>query len=395
MKNRLISILTAALIIGFGGFDIVAMSKKFPLTITAEAKNQIAEIRISGVIHEYQNSAQSFKQQIDQLLAQGIQDVKLYINTPGGSVFEANEIANEIKRFSGTISGFGGALVASAGSYLALMCDTFELAENGQYMYHKPMARFEGNEDKITADLKLLQNATNQYRTAYSQKTGLSEDEIESRWSKGDVWLSAKEAKDQKFITSVSTRKEKITEDQQALFVACGVPNIPNLKSQKDEKMKNRIMTMLAAASIAHTLTATSSDDDFEKTLDSVLAKAKRCETAESELKTFKTANAKILIDQAVTDGKLNASEKEQWLTNAIDYPEMTAMALSRMVGKPDLNAGVNRDNKEVITGAHESLKNRADWTFDKWQTEDPKGLAKLEDEAPADFEKLFNAKFN
>jgi len=205
MKNRVISIVTAALIIAFGGFDIAAMSKKFPLTITAEAKNDIAEIRISGVIHEWQNSAQEFKRQIDQLLAKGIKDVRLYINTPGGSVFEANEIANEIIRFSGTISGFGGALVASAGSYLALVCDTFEMPENGQYMYHKPMGRFQGNEDKVGTDLKLLQNLTNQYRTAYAKKTGLSESEIESRWSKGDVWLSSKEAKDQGFITAVPT----------------------------------------------------------------------------------------------------------------------------------------------------------------------------------------------
>jgi hypothetical protein len=45
--------------------------------------------------------------------------------------------------------------------------------------------------------------------------------------------------------------------------------------------------------------------------------------------------------------------------------------------------------------GDHEILKGRGDWSFEKWQETDPKGLARLQDEAPEAFEKLFNAKFN
>jgi ClpP class serine protease len=100
--------ISAALIIAFSGSNFAALAAQHPMAITAEAKNNVAEIRISGVIHEYQNSAQAFKRTIDDLLAQGIEDVNLYINCPGGSVFEANEIANEIERFTGTIKGFGG-----------------------------------------------------------------------------------------------------------------------------------------------------------------------------------------------------------------------------------------------------------------------------------------------
>src|SRR5690606_27676347 len=135
-----------------------------------EAQDKLAPIRISGVIHGWQNSAESFKAKIDDLLAKGVKDVTLYINTPGGSVFEANEIANEIKRFPGTITGFGGALVASAGSYLAIECDTFEMAENGQYMYHKPKGMIHGNEDEVASNLQLLKNLTAQYRKKYAEK---------------------------------------------------------------------------------------------------------------------------------------------------------------------------------------------------------------------------------
>lgn len=377
MKNRLISIVTAALIIAFGGFDVVAMSNKYPLSITAEAKNDTAEIRISGVIHQWQNSSQEFKLQIDQLLAKGITNVTLYINTPGGSVFEANEIANEIKRFSGTISGYGGALVASAGSYLALICDTFEMAENGQYMYHKPMGQIQGNEDKVTADLKLLQNLTKQYRTAYAEKTGLSEDEIEARWSKGDVWLSAKEAKEQGFITAVSTKKEKITEDQKALFVACGAPNIPNVQTHKSEKMKNR-NELIAKLK----LSADATDEQILEAASKAVDKAAKVDGLMDAQANALKKQAETLVDKAIlTDKKITADLREQYVKFAMSDMEGTVSILEAMptIGKPSAHFQPGAEN---ATG-------REKWTLEDYQAKDPKALEKLITEDPKAFAKL------
>ena len=377
MKNRVISIVAAALFIAFGGFDVVAMSKKYPLSITAEAKNNTAEIRISGVIHQWQNSSQEFKLQIDQLLTKGITNVILYINTPGGSVFEANEIANEIKRFSGTISGYGGALVASAGSYLALICDTFEMAENGQYMYHKPMGQIQGNEDKVTADLKLLQNLTKQYRTAYAEKTGLSEDEIESRWSKGDVWLSAKEAKEQGFITAVSTKKEKITEDQQALFMACGAPHIPIVQSQKIEKMKNR-NELIAQLK----LSADATDEQILEAASKAVDKAGQVDALQSAQTANLQKQAETLVDKAIiTDKKITADLREQYVKFAVSDIAGTTAILEAMPSIDKASAHF-KPREPTATG-------REKWTLEDYQGKDPKALEKMMTEDPKAFAKL------
>lgn len=383
MKNRVISIVAAALFIAFGGFDVVAMSNKYPLSITAEAKNDTAEIRISGVIHQWQNSSQEFKRQIDQLLAKGIKNVILYINTPGGSVFEANEIANEIKRFSGTISGYGGALVASAGSYLALICDTFEMAENGQYMYHKPMGQIQGNEDKVTADLKLLQNLTKQYRTAYSEKTGMTEDEIEARWSKGDVWLSAIEAKEQGFITAVSTKKEKITEDQHALFIACGAPNIPNVKPKIDNKMKNR-NELIANLK----LSADATDEQILEAVKAATAKAGQVDGLKDAQANALKKQAETLVDKAIlTDKKITADLREQYVKFAMSDMEGTVAILEAMptIGKPSAHFQPGAEN---ATG-------REKWTLEDYQSKDPKALEKMMVEDPKAFAKLEDEYFN
>jgi ATP-dependent Clp protease protease subunit len=377
MKNRLISIVTAALFIAFSGFDVVAMAKQYPLTITAEAKGATAEIRVSGVIHQWQNSSAEFKKQIDQFIANGIKDVTLYINTPGGSVFEANEIANEIKRFSGTVTGYGGALVASAGSYLALICDTFEMAENGQYMYHKPMGGMMGNEDKIEADLKLLKNLTNQYRTAYAEKTGLSEDEIEAKWSKGDVWLSAKEAKDQGFITAVSAKKEKITEDQKALFVACGAPNIPQVKIKTDHTMKNR-NELIANLK----LSADATDEQILEAVQKATAKAGQVdELKDAQAKALKQS-AETLVDNAITaDKKITADVRAHWITAATNDLEGTTAILKAMPSIDKASAHLQGDANPQA--------GREKWTLEDYQTKDPHALEKMMSEDPTAFAKL------
>jgi ATP-dependent protease ClpP protease subunit len=377
MKRRLLPILTAALFIAFGGFDVVAMSAKYPLSITAEAKDNTAEIKISGVIHQWQNSAQEFKRQIDDLIAKGIKDVKLYINTPGGSVFEANEITNEIKRFSGTVTGFGGALVASAGSYLALICDTFEMAENGQYMYHKPMGSIQGNEDKVAADLKLLQNLTAQYRKAYADKTGLSEDEIESRWSKGDVWLSAQEAKDQGFITSISPKKEKITEDHKAMFIACGAPKIPNVNSKKENNMKNR-NELLAALK----LPADATDEQILAAAEKASEKAGEVDGLKNEKTASIQKQAEELVDKAIiTDKKITADVRDQYIKFAVADLDGTKAILSSMPAlvKPSASFENGKNTSE----------SRKNWTLEDYQNKDVKALEKMMIEEPEAFAKL------
>ena len=71
------------------------------------------------------------------ILQHEIKDVHIYINSPGGECFEANEIVNVIKKFPGKITGEGGALVASAATYIAINCTSFSMPANGLFMIHQ------------------------------------------------------------------------------------------------------------------------------------------------------------------------------------------------------------------------------------------------------------------
>ncbi len=95
-----------------------------------------AFIRIIGEISFWKNSSEKFTNAIDGLINAGVEEVELYINSAGGSMFEANEIANQISRFKGKKTVKLGAIAASAASYLMTYFDKVTAASNTQVMLH-------------------------------------------------------------------------------------------------------------------------------------------------------------------------------------------------------------------------------------------------------------------
>lgn len=369
MKKKPLNILASV-------HNIIALSEQYPFEISAKGGKDVAEIRITGAIHQYQNSATEFKRQVDELLKQGIKNVNLYINSPGGSVFEANEIVNEIKKFTGKIKGYGGALVASAGTYIALNCDDFEMSNNGQYMYHKPLTYTQGNEDKISSELKLLQNLTNQYRTAYATKTGMSEDEIESRWSKGDVWLSAKEALEQGFISSVSNDKQAITESDVAMITACGAPVIPERTESKNQDNNMTREQIIAAFK----LPADATDEQIQTTIAKSQEDAAKYQANKASAETKEKDIANTMVQAFIDSKQIAADTKEQWVKMAVNDYDGTKAILATLP-KP------SKLSEQVDAGASEGT--RANWTVADYLDKDPEALSALAISDPEKFEKI------
>ena len=302
-------------ILALAASDYVALAEQYPLMITAEAKNGKAEIRISGVIHEWSNSAASFRAKIEEFNKQGIKSASLYINTPGGDVFQAAEIRNEIEAFEGDIHGYGGALVASAGTYIRLACKTFEMVSNGQWMYHKPMGVVRGNEDEWESKLGLLKNITSEYRNGYADLTGLSSDQIEKKWAKGDVWLNAKQALEEGFITGISSYKSKITEKETALFTACGSPTIPKPTKQKSKPNSETDMDLkMMAVKIGLPETATQAEYDAKiAQMQASAAKAERLEQeAKQKEETERGEAIEAVKKKAIADKKILAKDADK-----------------------------------------------------------------------------------
>lgn len=357
--------------------DLEALAQKHPLQITAKNDGGRADIRIDGTIYSW--NAEDFRYSINELIKSGVKDASLYINTPGGNVFAGNEIANEIQRFPGTISGYGGAIVASAGSYLATICHTFEMAENGQFMIHKPKALIEGNEDAIESRLKLLKNLTAQYRKQYAEKTGKTEDEIETLWSKGDVWFNAQEALDEGFITSISS-KTPVTKETAMLIAACGAPIQPEITETKTEtKMKNRD-EIIAKLKLAKDAT----DAQIEAAIDNLSVQAQKAEQDEQAIAQREAAAVTALLDAAIVAKKITADQKEHFEALAKKDYDATKALIDSMPVAPKISGQLDPDG--------EGTDPKANWTLQDYLDNDPEALDELAAKNPKKFEELNRA---
>jgi ATP-dependent Clp protease protease subunit len=378
-------------------------TKKFHYEVSNQ--NSSPEISIYGYIGQWEAvDYKGFQNAFRNILATS-KEMTVRIHSGGGSVYEGLAIYDLMRSSDSNITVIVEGMAASMASIIALGGDVVKMTENAFFMMHAPKIGCSGSKEELDSAIKQLAAAETRLREIYKERIGVA-DSVVDEWFKPnqDTWLDSVTCKDLKICDEVITPTKKrlanalknIAKKTPEQIFAAYDGEIPNEnKNQIHEKMKNRIIGMLAVAGIAHTLTATSEDEDFEKVLKGALDKSNRCDIAEASLRTFQTTNAQILIDKAAEEGKFPSTEKAQWLKDAMENPELTARALSRMTGKPDLNAAVNRDAHNIETGKHDLLKGRGDWSFDKWQTEDPKGLSKMEDEAPEDFKKLFNAKFN
>lgn len=138
------------------------------------------------------HSAQSFKQELDDLGE--INTLNIYINSPGGDVFEGIAIMNMIKRKNCTKNIYIDGMAASIASVIAMAGDNIIMPSNAMMMVHNAWTYAAGNSNdfkKLAEDLDKINTSIKQ---AYLDKAGdkLDEKTITSLMD-NETWLTAQE----------------------------------------------------------------------------------------------------------------------------------------------------------------------------------------------------------
>lgn len=304
---------------------LMNLKEQFPLSITASASNKTAHIRISGYIADWSaSSAFNLAKAIDDYLADGVTACVLHINSPGGRVFEATEIVNEIKRFD-TVSVKIGALAASAATFIACSFDDVSASKNSQLMIHKPKGSPSGDEDEIKAYLKMITGLTRQYEQVYAAKTGKSVEEIATILSGGDTWMTAQEAKADGFIDSI-VGEEKITEDAYLSLVACGCPVAKDFKPKPKKEQNMNLAKMAQLVGLPESATEAEVEAKV-KELQNSQGTPDDIQDAVDKVTAMHQAAIKTYLDGAEASKKINAEQRKSFETlAAVDFPKVTAI---------------------------------------------------------------------
>lgn len=107
--------------------------------VRAEVRNgDVAELHIYGMIGsswwEEGITAESIKSKLEGFA--GVTRLNIFINSPGGSVFEADAIYSQLSRFKAEKVAYIDGLAASAASYVALGADRVVTAPHAKWLIH-------------------------------------------------------------------------------------------------------------------------------------------------------------------------------------------------------------------------------------------------------------------
>ena len=166
-----------------------------------EDNADVADLYLYNVIDDfayegYADSAESILKDINSL--GNIKTLNVFINSPGGSVFEGISIKNMLERqklkgcfINVVIDG----LAASIASVIAMAGDKITMPENALMMIHRASCGCMGNADDFAKQIEVL------------NKIDL---DITNMFNSGDTWLTAQEAKNFGLCDEITEKLEAV-----------------------------------------------------------------------------------------------------------------------------------------------------------------------------------------
>ena len=155
-----------------------------------------AEVWIYDVIGaDFWGEGVSAKHFLEDLAAlpSAVNELTVRINSPGGSVFDGNAIANALTRHPARVVVAVDGVAASAASRVAITGDHITMAENAMMMIHRASGGMHGRADDHRGIADVLDKIDDSLVEAYATVSGQSAEQIEA-WLDAETWFTAAEA---------------------------------------------------------------------------------------------------------------------------------------------------------------------------------------------------------
>lgn len=134
--------------------------------------------------------------------AKGARELRVYINSPGGDVFDGVTIMNQVARFEGKRSVYVDGIAASAASMIAMAGDEISIASNGTIMIHEAWGAAMGNASDLRGAADLLDKITHDAVLAAYDRTRQPRTQV-LEWMKAETWMNAEEAVQRGFADKI------------------------------------------------------------------------------------------------------------------------------------------------------------------------------------------------
>lgn len=296
-------------------FNIIASPDKASCTILLYGEiGDYAEVRADDILSQIMGAEASY------------QHIDVRINSIGGQVGTGIAIFNALKASKADITIYIDCLAASTASIIASCGRTVKMSRYARILIHKPTGGVWGNADEIRDYQEQLIQIEETICDIYARRTGLSVDEIKSKYMDGkDHWLSADEALRLGFADEVYDDLPVNAEDMAGMPIAQQCDRFTELygktfNNHKSNNMFDRIKKMQLFSDCADEAAVMARLADISKKAEGYDSIKAERDTLKAEVAGFKkkqeeAADAAISaeVEAAIKDGRIDETKREHY----------------------------------------------------------------------------------
>lgn len=159
-----------------------------------------ASIHIFDEIGMYGTTAQGFVDQLNSITAP---QITVYLNSPGGEVFDGIAIHTALAMSKAHVTTFVTGVAASAASFIAMAGDTIKMARNATMMIHDASGLAWGNAETMRSEADLLDKLSDNIADMYAMQAGGTAEDWRAAM-KRETWYTGREALDAGLIDEIT-----------------------------------------------------------------------------------------------------------------------------------------------------------------------------------------------
>ncbi|WP_044262705.1 Clp protease ClpP [Saccharicrinis fermentans] len=345
---------------------------------------------VGGYYMDYRNVAAA----IEEVKQTGYNKLDFRMHTYGGSVFDGNLIYNFLSGFDGELNIYIDGVAASMGFIIMLAApvENVHIAENGLGMCHSPSGGANGTAKDLEQAANLLRLLEKNFKAVLKERTGKTDDEIESWFDGSDYWFDADQLIEMRLVGSKFKPKENIqsldTDTASAIGARATYERFAALTTTQKTQLNSKAEMNKAEMITRYDLTSVTAESTDEEILAAIDAKMQaKDDAAKAERKKAIVA----AVDVAIAAGKITKEQKS-------DY-----VARGEKLGLDDLN-GIFADMQKADSiishikgdkaGLPSSSAERKAWTWDDYQSKAPGDLEAMAETDPEQFKALYKAEY-
>lgn len=149
-----------------------------------------------------------------ELKASGAKALDIYVNSPGGNIFEAKAIYAELRRFDGERHVHVDGIAASAASFVAMAGDKIFTAPAATWMIHDVWAMGIGNAAELRKLADVLELESSSFADVYAARSGSKLDDVKA-WMQAETWMNANTALERGFTDEITAPADASADDSE------------------------------------------------------------------------------------------------------------------------------------------------------------------------------------